>query len=154
MVRNNLINFQIASSQHHLTITHSNRRYLAGASQTLKKSMSLPCLEVTIHGDFLYNSSRFKQSKKTGEIQLKILLSPYIQSKRFSMCRYIALWLNPCQISTKKRISASVYSLILAFYQVFIIINWKGMSFGIEAIEIYFPKTFVDQKDLCRALFI
>lgn len=24
------------------------------------------------------------------------------------------------------------------------------MSIGIEAIEIYFPKTFVDQKDLCK----
>jgi len=23
------------------------------------------------------------------------------------------------------------------------------MSFGVEAIEIYFPRTFVDQKDLC-----
>lgn len=27
------------------------------------------------------------------------------------------------------------------------------MSFGIEAIEIYFPRTFVDQKDLCILLF-
>jgi 3-hydroxy-3-methylglutaryl CoA synthase len=24
------------------------------------------------------------------------------------------------------------------------------MSFGIEAVEIYFPKTFVDQNDLCN----
>lgn len=26
------------------------------------------------------------------------------------------------------------------------------MSIGIDAIEIYFPKTFVDQKDLCKIL--